>query len=283
MPRKFKDWFKTFKETIANYEYYVDFKKVSNNVENIKEELNIVNALLGSNNVESDFEEMLRVNPEILKCIPILLAVRKNEIVVLEEKEIKKYNFKEMNQTPEEYKMLMEKTGLFDFFRKSGITNLVDYIAGLEVVLDSNARKNRMGDLMEDIVEDYLKKEDNLEYFKEMKSKEIQEKWGLDLSSLSNGGKVIKKFDFVVKTENCVYGIETNFYSKEGSKLNETARSYKMIAEEIKDIKGFRFIWITDGGGWQKAKNNLEETFDAFEDIYNISDLENGIFKEIFI
>lgn len=87
----------------------------------------------------------------------------------------------------------------------------------------------------------------------------------------------------MVKTKNCVYGIEANFYSSNGSKINETARSYKMITEETKNIEGFEFIWITDGFGWKKSEKNLEESFDAFDNIYNISDLENGISKEIFI
>ena len=111
--------------------------------------------------------------------------------------------------------------------------------------------------------------------------KDIEEKWNINLSALSNLGKVAKRFDYVVKTKNCIYAFETNFYSSNGSKLNETARSYKMLAEESKNIKGFAFVWITDGLGWQGAKNNLEETFDVMENIYNIKELEQGKLKEI--
>lgn len=283
MTRYFTKWLETFRESISNYEYYVDFKKVFNNVNDIKIELNILNSLIGSKDIESDFENIITKYPETLKCIPILLAVRNSEIFAMDEEGSYKYNFKKVTQTVDEYKNFMRKTGLFDLLTNHDITNLVDYVTGIETGLDSNGRKNRGGHLMEDLVESYLKKEGNLEYYKEMYSKDLEAKWGLDLSPLSNGGKTLKRFDFVVKTEECVYAIETNFYASSGSKLNETARSYKMIAEESKKIPGFKFVWFTDGYGWKSTKKNLEETFDVLDTIYNIADLENGIMKKIFI
>lgn len=281
MAREFKQWLETFRESISNYEYYVDFKKVFNNVNDMKIELNILNSLIGSKDIENDFENIINKYPETLKCIPILLAVRNSEIFAMDEEGSYKYNFKKATQTVEEYKNFMRKTGLFDLLTNHDITNLVDYVTGIETGLDSNGRKNRGGHLMEDLVESYLKKEDNLEYYKEMYSKDLEAKWGLDLAPLSNGGKTLKRFDFVVKTDKCVYAIETNFYASSGSKLNETARSYKMIAEESKKIPGFKFVWFTDGYGWNSAKKNLEETFDVLDTMYNIADLENGILKEL--
>ena len=111
---------------------------------------------------------------------------------------------------------------------------------------------------------------------------DIEKKCNIDLSAISADGTSTKRWDFVVKTSSCVYVIETNFYTSGGSKLNETARSYKMIAEESKSIDGFKFVWITDGGGWNSAKRNLEETFNVLDDMYNIADMENGIFKSLF-
>lgn len=132
---------------------------------------------------------------------------------------------------------------------------------------------------MEDLVESYIVKagyEKNKTYFKEMYIHEITDKWGIDLSAISNQGKVEKRFDFVIKTDNMIYGIETNFYASGGSKLNETARSYKQISQESDTIDGFTFVWFTDGNGWKSARRNLEETFDVMEHIYSIDDLENG-------
>ena len=115
-----------------------------------------------------------------------------------------------------------------------------------------------------------------------MKIKEIEKKFNLDLSAISNKGKTVKRFDFVVHKGNTIYGIETNFYASSGSKLNETARSYKQISQEAQAIDNFKFVWFTDGNGWIDARNNLEETFDVMEHIYNIKDLENGIINEVF-
>jgi type II restriction enzyme len=249
----------------------------------MKVELNILNSLIGSKDIENEFEGLLRRYPEVLKCIPILLAVRQMEIKAQDENGSYSYNFKEPNQTIEQYKYFMRKTGLFDLIANHIINNLFDYTTGVEAGLDSNGRKNRGGDLMEDLVEGYIKRSSIKEYYKEMYLHEITDKWGIDLSALSNNGKAEKRFDFVVKTDNMIYGIETNFYTGGGSKLNETARSYKKLAEEVEEIEGFTFVWFTDGRGWISARNNLEETFDILETIYSIDDLENGIIDKVFI
>ena len=148
--------------------------------------------------------------------------------------------------------------------------------------MDSNGRKNRGGHLMENLVEKYIQKagfQKGQNYFKEMYIHELENKWNIDLSAISNQGKMEKRFDFVIKTDKQIYVIETNFYSSNGSKLNETARSYKTIAQEVATIDGITFVWFTDGCGWNSAKNNLEETFDILKTVYNIADLEDGVIK----
>ncbi len=285
MKRDFNEWFKTFRSSICDYSYYVNFEKVYGNVDNIKVELNILNSLIGSKNIENDFEKLVSDYPNVLKCIPVLLAVRGNEIYAIDGDGEYIFNFKKMNYSATEYKMFMRKTGLFDLIANRIINNLVDYVTGVEVGLDSNGRKNRGGHLMENLVEDYLVKAGfvkGTDYFKEMYISDIQRHWNLDLSNISNTGKTEKRFDFVVKKGNTVYGIETNFYASSGSKLNETARSYKAIANEAKDIKGFAFVWFTDGIGWKSAKHNLEETFDVLDNLYCIADLENDVVNELF-
>lgn len=117
--------------------------------------------------------------------------------------------------------------------------------------------------------------------FKEIYQNEIEELFSVDLSAITNNGNTAKRFDFVIKTETILYLIETNFYSSGGSKLNETARSYKMITEETKQIPNVEFMWFTDGQGWNSAKKNLQETFEVLPYLYNINDLKNDILKTI--
>ena len=291
MSRDFNNWLSGFRDSIADYGYYIDFEKVHRNVDTIKVELNILNSLIGSKNIEVDFENLMRKYPEVLKCIPLLLAVRASEIYCQDENGGHLFQFDFGKYPPnshahyERYKYFMRETGLFDLLQNHIVNNLVDYATGVETGLDSNGRKNRGGHLMENLVENYIAGAGfikNKTYFKEMKVKDIEEQFGIDLSAISNKGKTVKRFDFVVKTENTIYGIETNFYASSGSKLNETARSYKQISQEAQSINGFKFVWFTDGNGWVDARHNLEETFDVMEYVYNIKDLEDGIINEVF-
>ena len=97
MNRNFSTWLSGFRDSIADYGYYIDFEKVHRNVDNIKVELNILNSLIGSKNIEEEFEKIVTKYPETLKCIPLLLAVRGNEIYAQDEEGAFLYNFKKMN------------------------------------------------------------------------------------------------------------------------------------------------------------------------------------------
>ena len=179
----------------------------------------------------------------------------------------------------------MKNSGLFELLQHHIINNLIDYVLGIEVGMDTNGRKNRTGDVMEDLVESYLIKaglKKNVSYFKEMYLSEIESKFNINLSSISNQDKTEKRFDFVfIGAFGTIYACECNFYGSSGSKLNETARSYKNIAIEAKGIKNFEFVWFTDGIGWNTAKHNLEETFDVLDNLYNLEDLKNGIISKL--
>lgn len=289
--RDFNEWLSGFRPSIADYRFYINFDKVYRNVDNIKVELNILNSLIGSHNIEEEFRCILSKYPEVLQCIPILLAVRASEIYCQDDRGgiLFNFNHKKFSLSTEDdldkYVYFMKETGLFDLLSKHIINNLVDYVMGVETGLDSNGRKNRGGHLMENLVEKFIIKAGfikGVNYFKEMYIHEITEKWGIDLFAISNQGTTEKRFDFVVKTDNMIYVIETNFYSGGGSKLNETARSYKTLALESNTIDEITFVWFTDGKGWNSAKNNLKETFDVMEHIYNIKDLENNIISEVF-
>ena len=283
--RNFDEWLSKFRPSISSYDYYIDFAKVVRNVDEIKVELNILNSLIGSKNIEEDFEKIVTKYPETLICVPLLLAVRGNEIYAQDEDGAFLYNFKKMNYSVEQYKVFMRKTGLLDMIANHLVNNLVDYALGVETGLDSNGLKNRGGHQMEDLVEKYIVAAGFVKdetYFKEMYIKDIQDKWEIDLSALSSDGKSTKRFDFVVKTENMVYGIETNFYTGGGSKLNKTARSYELLSQYADTIDGFTFVWFTDGIGWKSARGNLRETFEVLETLYSIDDMEKGIVNSVF-
>lgn len=284
MKRNFNEWLSKFKSSISNYNYYVDFDKVYKCAEKYKVELNILNSLIGSKNIEKEFQEIIIKYPETLEVIPLLLAVRSNEIFIKDSTNEYLFKFNKMVYSINDYIKFMRETGLFELLQNHIINNLYDYVLGIEVGLDSNARKNRGGQLMEDLVESYIVKagyKKDINYFKQMYLDNIEKKWGLDLSALSGNNTSTKRFDFVIKTDKQVYVIEANFYASNGSKLNETARSYKMLAEESKLVNGVTFIWITDGVGWFDAKNNLEETFNVLDTLYNIDDLDNGVLERL--
>ncbi|MHA3839349.1 type II restriction endonuclease [Mycoplasma sp. HF14] len=294
--KNFDEWLNNFKESIANYSYYIDFNTVYRNVNIMRLKLNLLNSIVGSSDIEKDFKALCKENPGVVEAIPLLIAKRETEIQCVDDKGDITYDFhfsdikqpmteKEVDVYLDQLCYFMKQTGLFDLLQNQLINNLINYAIGVEAGLNSNGRKNRGGKLMENLVEGYIQKAGfvkEVNYFKELYLSEVEEMFNLDLSTLSNSGQTEKRFDFVVKVQNTIYAIECNFYSGGGSKLNETARSYKTLALESKNIKNFKFMWITDGiNGWKSAKNNLKETFDVLEDIYNISELENGLFNKL--
>ena len=295
MKRNFAEWLSEFEDSIASWRYYTDFEKVYKNVNSIRNELNLLTGLIGNKNIEIEFENLVNEYPNVLKAIPILIAKREKVIIIKDAMQDYYYNFNKMNYSIKDYIMFMRKTGIFDLLENHLISNLYDYVTGVEVGMDTNARKNRTGDAMEDLVESYIVKAGFVKehnYFKEVTSTKLKEKWNIDLKEIlknidmATQNKKVKmaekRFDFVIQNNNILYLIETNFYSSQGSKLNETARSYKMLNEELKKIKGIKFVWLTDGKGWNSAKGNLEETFNEMEDIYNIKEMKENIMSEIF-
>lgn len=289
MERKFDEWLGTFKKSVADYTYYVDFEKIYKNVDKVKVELNILNSLIGSKNIESEFQEILIKYPDTLSCIPLLLAVRSKEIFVKDDVREYLFNFNEMTYSIDDYIKFMRESGLFDLLQNHIINNLYDYALGIEVGLDSNGRKNRGGHIMENLVESYIKKagfKKGEDYFKEVPTETLKSKFDIDLlahiaDNELNKEIAEKRFDFVIVKNKHYYLIETNFYASSGAKLNETARSYKMLARELRDMDNVTFVWITDGYGWKSARRNLNETFNELETLFNINDLDNGVFENL--
>lgn len=277
--REFDKWFNTFTKSIYTYDFFTDFDKVYSNINKIKIELNILNSLIGCENIEEDFKYIISKYPDTLKCIPILLAIRQTELIINDIQGENIINFNSFYENSIDiYIKFMRETGLFDLLATSQIKSLIDYILGVEVGLDSNARKNRTGTVMENLVESYIK-QSNFKYYTQVNTTYINNNFNIDLSTIIKNAE--KRIDFVITKNNHIYAIEVNFYNSGGSKLNETARSYKEIVTETKNIENFTFIWITDGAGWKSAKNNLRETFATMQHLYNINDLKNNILQKI--
>ena len=198
MKRDFNEWLSKFKPSISDYTYYVDFEKIYKNVDKVKVELNILNSLIGSKNIEKEFETIILKYPETLECIPLLLAVSSNEIFVKDEINEYLFKFDKMVYSISDYIRFMNESGLFDLLQNHIINNLYDYVLGVEVGLDSNGRKNRGGHLMENLVESYIQKAGYIKdktYFKEMYLKDIEQKWKLNLSAMSGNNVSTKRFD----------------------------------------------------------------------------------------
>lgn len=283
--RNFDAWLNTFVKNIYDYGFYIDFNTVYKNAARFEYEYNLLNVLIGKPNQEEEFQRLVETYPSVLKAVPSLIAVREAEIDATDEKGHFQYNFEQMNLPIKQYVYFMRKTGLFDLLQNHIVRSVPDYVLGVETGLNTNARKNRGGDLMENVVERHLEniglKKDK-DFFKEMYAEDVEKRFGIDLSALTNNGEATKRFDFVVCLNDKVFGIEANSYGSGGSKLNETARSYKEIAIESQSIDRFTFVWITDGYGWRAAKNNLKETFDFLPTIYNINDLSEGALISLF-
>lgn len=268
-PEEFAIFMSQLKETNQSLDFFCDFKKINSNVENIRLSLCMLNSLIGSTNLRSSVETIWNRDRTAFNVMDILIAVRsegrKKVLNSLGESVVLDTMFESVEGVME----FLTNTGLAELFQTRKITNLVDYVFGVETGLDSNARKNRSGHVMEDFVANIFA-EHGIAYRTEVYSSEWQ--------TLNQAlGDDEKRFDFVVETQQKVFLIEVNFYSSGGSKLNEVARAYSEIAPRINDVNGFEFVWITDGIGWRSAKSKLQEAFNIIPNIYNLTDIYSFI------
>ncbi len=286
MKQTFEDLIHNLKDSIADYRYYTDFDKVYRNVNRYRVELNILNSLIGSYNIEAEFIQLLKRYPEVLNVIPLLLAVRKSELLFFDGV-LLRLDFSQKSNDDQAYLRMMRESGLFEMMERARIKSFEDYLTGVEVGLDSNARKNRTGTTMENIVESFIRDIPGIEYHRELTKDRINQIYGVDLDSYLIQSQEMnlasKRFDFVIKTIEHLYIIETNYYGSSGSKLNETARSYKSLGADLALADNVTFIWITDGAGWRSAQNNLRETYMTLEHLYTLKDLEDDKLRQIIV
>lgn len=270
MSEQFKFFLSQLSETNATLDYFTDFKKIKGNVNKIAIKLNQLNYLIGKTDIKEAVKELYEENPKAFEVLNILIAIRKN-------KNAKTFNNKgeivmldSYFTSPESICEYIEETGLGEIFRNKDVKNLIDYVFGIEVGLDTNARKNRGGENMSKAVSLFFDKA------KVFYKKEVSNTAFPEILSL---GADVKRFDFVIKTKKRTYLIETNFYNGGGSKLNETARSYSDVAPKINQYENYEFVWITDGQGWLSAKNKLEEAYNIIPSMFNLTTLQTFIDK----
>ena len=269
MAKDFDKFMSQLQETNQTLDFFCDFDKISQNVEDIKLSLCMLNSLIGSSDMRKSVETIWNRDKSAFNVMDILIAVRsegkKKVLNNLGQSVVLDSLFESIDGVME----FLENTGLAEIFQSKKINDLVDYVFGIENGLDSNARKNRSGHVMEGMVARILS-ENDIKYRQEVYSSE----WPEITNVL---GDDEKRFDFVIEAENKTYLMEVNFYSGGGSKLNEVARSYSDIAPKINSVPGFEFVWITDGIGWKSAKNKLQEAYSIIPSIYNLTDIATFI------
>lgn len=269
MNTRFEEFLVPLKDTQFTLGDYVDFKKVEENVQSVSVKLNTLNYLVGKADIGEAVKEVWRLCPDAFSVLSLLVAVRQGEKKKYLDEKGCTHLITDCYTSPEGVTEYLCKTGLAELLSSAQVTNLVDYVFGVEVGLDSNARKNRSGHLMERLVAEQFNRR-GVKFRREVSSTEfpaIAEALGSDK----------KRFDFVVCTDAITYLIEVNFYAGGGSKPKEVARAYTELAPRINAVPGFEFVWITDGIGWRSARKMLEEAFANIPKVYNLTTLTNFI------
>ena len=267
---EFTQFLEQLAETNATLDYFTDFAKIRSNIKPITIKLNQLNYLIGKNNLQEAVDDIYSENPKAFEVLDILIAVRKDKKAKVLNQQLQVVSLSSYFDSPKQIVQYIEQTGLAEVFKNKDISNLVDYVFGIEVGLDTNARKNRGGDNMSFAV---------AEQFRTAGISFKQEVVNTVFPEITSLGVDIKRFDFVIETPVKTYLIETNFYNVGGSKLNEVARAYSDIAPKINRYPNYEFVWITDGQGWLSAKNKLKEAFGVIPSIYNLTTLNQFIQK----
>ncbi len=266
MAKDFELFMSQLQETNQTLDFFCDFDKIFKNVDDVKLSLCMLNSLIGTQDLRRSVETIWKRDKSAFEVMGILIAVRNEGFKKVIDSKGECVSLKSMYKSCDGVVEFLETTGLADILKEGKIKNLVDYVFGIETGLDSNARKNRSGHVMEKTVANIFQKH-GITYRREVYSRE----WIAVKEAL---GEDEKRFDFVIETTGKTFLTEVNFYSGGGSKLNEVARSYSDIAPKINNIPGFEFVWITDGIGWQSARNKLQEAYGIIPHVYNLTNID---------
>lgn len=270
-PEQFNLFLSQLRETNATLDFYCDFPKIAKNVAEIEISLNTLNYLIGKEELRAAVEALWNRDPRVFDVMDILIATRQKDNKKYIDNDGSMYSVHSLFNSVDGVMKFLEGTGLEKVLKNKEVKDLVDYVFGVETGLDTNARKNRSGEITETLVARIFANA-GIAYREQVSSKEfpaISAVLGVDQ----------KVFDFVITANGITYLIEVNFYSGGGSKLNEVARSYTDVAPKVNGVEGFEFVWITDGIGWNSARNKLEEAFAAIPNIYNLTTINDFISK----
>jgi len=288
-PDEVFDYFKsTLNSSITYWDYFVNWEKVLGNVRDLEIDLNTLNYLIGKEDMEKEFKYLFNRQPSLIRLIPILLACREANFKILTDFTGGKFTYEDF--TFKTHKTLSDEeidkayrfadnAGILSLFRHKTIKNVVDYVIGVEVGLDSNGRKNRGGTTMERIVEGLLKpicERNKLDYMTQATAVTVKAKWGINLRV----DKSTRRFDFAIRRGKSLCIIETNYYGGGGSKLKATAGEYKALYNFL-SADGHKFIWITDGAGWESTLKPLEETFNHIDYTLNLNMVCKGVLENL--
>ena len=281
----FNYFLSTTKDTIKSWDYFVDWPKIKANIKDIEICLNLMNYLIGKDNIKDEAVYLFNEHPKLISVIPSLVAIRTSTISVLDAesegmfenrlfnfRKKKNYSLVELNEAIE----FLDKSGFLELLSSKRIKNVVDYVLGVEVGLDTNARKNRSGKAMENLTEIFVKRicqSNNYRYLSEATAAAIKKTWGIDVVT----DKARRRFDFAINANGRLFLIEVNYYSGGGSKLKSVAGEFNTLYDLMKTKDNNSFIWVTEGKGWYTAKAPLRETFNHTDYVLNLNMLENGV------
>ena len=268
-PEQFDLFMSQLRETNATLDFYCDFPKIAKNVANIEISLNTLNYLIGKENLRAAVEALWNRDKRVFEVMDILIATRKKDDKKYIDDDGSMHSVHSLFRSVDGVMKFIEETGLDRVLKNKDVKDLVDYVFGVETGLDTNARKNRSGDITETLVARIFSNA-GIAYREQVSSHEFPA-----ISAVLGSDQ--KVFDFVISTNVKTYLIEVNFYSGGGSKLNEVARSYTDVAPKVNGVSEFEFVWITDGIGWNSARNKLEEAFAAIPSIYNLTTISEFI------
>src|SRR5574337_372795 len=79
-----KEFQKTLVDTNRSYLFFVDWSKAKRNIDSIKTEIALLSSLIGSKDFKKDFFNLLANYPEVIKALPIIIALHEVSFAVIE-------------------------------------------------------------------------------------------------------------------------------------------------------------------------------------------------------